>query len=618
MPTSSYMPDVVVQIAFDGGFRVPMADWTWTDVSAYVELAEGITINGGRGDERSTADANSLTLTLDNSDGRFTAGKTSGAYYPDVVLYKPIRVLADPVDGAQSTRFTGYITSWPVEWEDADAYAKATITASSRLARLGLNAAWRSLVEETFLADSPVAYYPLGEPEGSTRASDASGLGADPLVMVGSGTGVVFGQATGPGTDDLTAATFAGGMYLSSAVSVDASGGLTLECYTSRSDTSSFGVFARLSSAADDTELDLFFTSTGTIAASAQFTSSVESASSYRDGQIHHVVATVSAGGTLTLYVNGVSQGTDAGGAPVDVTRLEVGGGGGSVHIGVVAHAAAYDGVLSSTRITAHSTAGSDGFAGELTSDRFERYAAMASIDSAEVNAEAGSTTMVHVDTTGQNVVDLLRTTETTEGGVLYDERDGTLTLHNRAHRYAATAAVTLDMAKQEVEADYRPILDASALANDVTVTNVAGTVSGHLTSPASIEANGVATSSFTTASDDDDEPLSQAGWALGKYATPRTRVPTLTVNALAQVGKTVDCADVMAVTLGDKVTVTNHPTQAAATTTSYFVEGWTEVYGPESLTITWNVSPASPDADVWILGDATYGVLGTTTLLAL
>jgi hypothetical protein len=84
--------------------------------------------------------------------------------------------------------------------------------------------------------------------------------------------------------------------------------------------------------------------------------------------------------------------------------------------------------------------------------------------------------------------------------------------------------------------------------------------------------------------------------------------VPQLSVDALAQVGKTVNCAAVMAVGLGDKVTVTNHPAQAGATTTSYFVEGGQFSLGPERFVITWNVSPTYAEDNMLILDDATYG----------
>lgn len=618
MPTSSAMPEVVVQIAWDGGFRIPMADWTWTDVSDYVELTEGINISWGRGDERSTADANTLSLTLDNSDGRFTAARITSPHYPNVVLYKPIRVLATPVDGTEMALFTGYVTSWPVEWEDTDAYAKATITASSRLARLGLNARWRSIVEETILADSPLVYYPLGDPEGSTLAADVSGNGAQPLTMDGDlALPVIFGQSTGPGTDDLTAATFQDGARLTGPASSSLPE-FTVEAFALANEAPKklepivvlvVGGVTLAAAFNTDGTVDVRRNTPGTTS-----TSVAVSPTSLADGTTHHLAVTVTSGGTVTLYVDGASVDSGAISALSGAATLDVGGTPEYVGrlIGVVAHVAVYDSVLSSTRIAAHADSGSSAWANESTDARFVRYAEIAGIPAAEVSAETGSTTVGHIDTTGTQIVDMLRMLEATEAGVMFDDRDGTLTLHSRSHRYGATSVVTLDMAKHEVEADYKPVLDASTLVNDITVT---GVTSAHLTNEQSIEANGVATAALTTASESSDEPLNLAGWALHQFAEPRARVSTLTVDALAQVGKTITCADVMAVTLGDKVTVANHPQQASMSITDYFVEGGTFSIAPESLRITWNVTPTYAEDNIYIFDDPIYGDIDTYAL---
>jgi hypothetical protein len=157
------MVDVKTEIAWNAGFLTAAASRTWTDVSTYVELDQGLTITVGRGDERSEADANHLTLTLDNSDGRFTPGKTGGAYYPNVLLNRPIRVTGTPVDGAAQVEFLGFIDEWPIEWSDGtERSAYVTVSASSRLSRLGTQAQLKSIVETAILTNSPVAYYTLG------------------------------------------------------------------------------------------------------------------------------------------------------------------------------------------------------------------------------------------------------------------------------------------------------------------------------------------------------------------------------------------------------------------------------------------------------------------------
>ncbi|HEU4599413.1 MAG TPA: hypothetical protein VFS26_06670, partial [Solirubrobacterales bacterium] len=120
MVTSLYMPSVVVEIAFNAGYGTPAASRTWTDVSDYVELDRDIEIVRGRSDERSKITPSTLTLTLNNRDGRFTAGLASSPYFPNVKIGRPIRVTATPVGGSASVRFVGYIEEWPVEWEQTD------------------------------------------------------------------------------------------------------------------------------------------------------------------------------------------------------------------------------------------------------------------------------------------------------------------------------------------------------------------------------------------------------------------------------------------------------------------------------------------------------------------
>jgi hypothetical protein len=64
------IPKVTVEVAFDGG---PFStSYTWTDISDYVE---GFRVRRGRNSELDRIEAGTLSLTLDNSDGRFTPGK---------------------------------------------------------------------------------------------------------------------------------------------------------------------------------------------------------------------------------------------------------------------------------------------------------------------------------------------------------------------------------------------------------------------------------------------------------------------------------------------------------------------------------------------------------------
>lgn len=177
------------------------------DISAYVRFAPGVkAARAGRPDEQSSLSPGSLELTLNNADGRFTFGSTSGGYGA-INLKRQVRVNAT-VNGVTTTLFTGPVMSWPVVWESGSVNAFSAVSAVDPLAdaeRRDL----RSVIEETILLGTgPLAYYTLGDDAGSLTASDTSGRASATLSATGPGAAPTFGNATGPGTDGLTGATF--------------------------------------------------------------------------------------------------------------------------------------------------------------------------------------------------------------------------------------------------------------------------------------------------------------------------------------------------------------------------------------------------------------------------
>jgi hypothetical protein len=170
-------------------------------------------------------------------------------------------------------------------------------------------------------------------------------------------------------------------------------------------------------------------------------------------------------------------------------------------------------------------------------------------------------------------------------------------------------------MASQHVGSDYSPKLDRSTLVNDVEVSNPTTGEKARATSTTSSDEYGIATASATSVSSVYTALEEKAAWLIVSYAEPRNRVPSLTVDVLAHQGLSPSAQTLLGLTVGDLLAVTNAPAQSDTTSPSYFIEGYTEDIGPESYSISYNLSPTYPTLNTFILDSATRGLLDTNIL---
>ena len=225
------------------------------------------------------------------------------------------------------------------------------------------------------LGDAPLAYYRLDEASG-TAAYDATGqLGA--ATLVGSPT---LGGAGAISGDSDTAATFASASSQYAATTNSAglptgSGAFSLECWLkisaapgSRQEVVSIGKVGTALAAGY-----IAMQSTGKIEAGL-WTATVVSSAALSTGVWHHLVVTSAGGasGIITLYVDGVSQGTTTATGALAYTgnALTIGCGSGASASdflsGSVDEVAVYAAAISSARVSAHYTAGHSGASGTV------------------------------------------------------------------------------------------------------------------------------------------------------------------------------------------------------------------------------------------------------------
>lgn len=603
---------VLVQVAFasDPDDATP----TWTDVSAYARLDSGISINRGRTDQFSTTSPATCTLTLDNSDGRFTAGRTGSPYFPNVQLGKRIRVQV--TDGTTTwTRFEGLVDSWPVQFSPAGSKALAPITAVDRFSRLQ-TVGLQNVIANEILQDSPVAYYQLGDAAGSTTAlGTQDSITPEIAQVVG---GVTFGSATGPGTDGITAAQFAALGYIDMPVTLSASSSWSLEAF----------IVTSVAASGNDVPFLVLVDSTGALGyafvtglgsgALGVSMPGVSGGSGFvNDGLTHHVVVQYDhSTGKVSTYLDGVSTYTSTltstglgavsrllvGGRPPDV------GGRFDPYVGTIAHVALYSSVLSATRIAQHALAGSTGFAGELSSARVARVCGYAGVAASEIVTETGQATMAALAPSG-SALDELRNCETAENGALFISTDGKVTFQSRTHRYNMSTTATLPAGSYDP--DLSPILDNFGLVNDVTVDRGNGTMAFHAADATSIAARGRYTESLSLLVDTDAQTRDRAGWEVITRMTPVVRWPKVTVDVLTQ--PSVRTA-VFACDVGSRLTLTGLPSTAPASSVDVIAEGYTETISLDTHALTFNCSNYFT-GNVLTLNSATTGQLDSDVL---
>lgn len=368
------------------------------------------------------------------------------------------------------------------------------------------------------------------------------------------------------------------------------------------------------------------------------------------DDVAHLIVVTVNQvnGGntTVTVYVDGVLDGSASattasmGGMATEPAKfLRIGSFGdvgyAEMTNGTIKYLGLWERGLSTTEITALWTAGGLGHAGELTGARLERRLR----DNAyggKLRISPGSSTMQPVSAFADGLTELHNVTNV-EGGKSWSARDGALVFEGRQQRWLRVVPRGVfgeDTANGEipylegVQFDFDPMF----VFADVQVTRINGATAQGGTLDARILA---ARKYFPRSAPQDQgdygtDGLAQykADWIFHTHREPLLRVSVITLDPASNPAL---WPVVLNLENGQRWTVKRRAKAANAgagftISGDYFIEQITFNglnMDNDNWTVTMFLSPAglataSPGVTFqpWILGDSTYGVLGSTTVL--
>ncbi len=532
------------------------------------------------------------------------------------------------LDGAQlAERFWGIVNQWPVKWSGL--YSTVTVTATDVFSVLSrAEEQMRPMLTQEYLLWGPNALYPMDEESGATSAGDASGLtGPQSLAVQQAGAGgtIEFGAGTAPlgldGAPLFTPASSSAGKFLRAELGASAQGSsltqpLLMEWWFSTS-TAGRSVVAIASSDRDYYLVFSLASATGFLTVTSKApevaaATTTVGAANLANGQLHHVIYDAA---VQELYVDGVSIGAFGGILAVqDLSTLTIGANqvGGSLWAGSVSSLAVFfDSSMSASSLVDHYTCGTTGYAGETADERAARLTAYTGLAFSDLGTF--STGIAEQAALGRTCLEHLRDVEATESGKLYASRGAPMvTLQGRSVRYNPTSALSVayvDFEPGDLELAY----DTQKVANVLTLSRPGGATQ-RMVHTASKAARGPIGRNVDTLCTTDLVVTDLGNWLLWRYAVPTSELRAARIEAFTMgqaIYRTLMAADISTV-----FTVTAMPAEAPATSMSVTVEGYREDIRHNQHMIQFLTSRTVTDT-VWVLDDATYSVLGSTTRLA-
>lgn len=610
------LADVVFRMYVDVSGNDMADPRVWTEVSHWVMThadfdGQPMNLAWGRSDSISDITPSQLTSVLfDNLDGRFTSGLTSSPYYPNFGKSTPLKLTAEmPYTGALTLTddgldeyivtaatgiidigdetfditvgtwtdlgdelwdvdetlttiglFNGFIDSAVPSYTSDSRLPIVEVSCSDMLARTASMAQLRSLLHEEILVDNPDGFYPLDDP--GPTAGDIAGS-RPPVGAVGA----VEWQAATPAADQDIQGIYLGGT------------GQALKWLVPQPITGMFEMFV----------------STNSDAAFQPFTASGGNTTlvDYGDGQPHQIVID----DTGAVSVDG---GAFAGSVGKSVAALGVN------FLGTIWCCAFYPTALSSARLAQHREAVLTGFAGEGTAAHLARLAGYRPNYGSRADTCQGA--MGIHDTATQTYQSGLLDVGAAEGGALYADGDGILTLRSRSRMFNPVPVVTVNAVSPTTQFSS----DSAFEVNDVTITPPDG-ANIRFFDKTAVDNHGSSGTTLDLVIDTDAHALNMAQWLVGVGTRDMTAAPQLDVNLLAEANPAI-VASVLQLAAMDVVAV-GTPPSVAPSEPSWMVQGGEMTLGVTQIDVSL-FATALPPLVVVIDGDTAHGV-GSSAVVA-
>ena len=637
-------PTVTVELGFPvTGVRqtigVAHDSITWSDVTAKVKAAAGLTCSRGQAEVGASATAGQLSITFDNSAGDFTPGK-SGTW-GTVTTQMPVRITA--TSGVTDYPvWTGFVTDWA--WEVEAGAVIATLTASDVIAAAA-KASLQPWMSGTVMSQSDglVDYWPLTMTGFSSvaplyRSTFANAMANRAALVEDNATNDTL-DSVHPVESDLSPdvgeyaaaitsenpATSKGPWLIATASTTDREDiAVSLWVRPLSIDSGAGGLLEVIgrTAATSNVVVGIGHTSTGAITIEEDsVTATYGNAGTLADGTWAHIYVErdYSATGTFTVrykvWVNGVALSKTAGGGSVSSVapatwQIRVGYAGGTSSTCQIGHVATWS-VLDSTRAAVLCDRGTSEPSAATRMARLSSLTGIATAMATWISADSTADTAISAQTSeGKSLLALAQELADAEAGQLIATTEGRLHLRAAVSMVApADPALTVSAETDVLSVDGAFGIDDTDSASQATVTQKPSDVAWTRSrSDPGLES--VSRDVWTT-NGHQAEAISDALVRTDPDA-PKAPSLTLSMEHLTRLGYD---DDLLGLDLGDMVRITDLPSSAPAASVDVIVDSIEHSISAAGWTVTLATSTPQPG---WLLGDADRGQLGETTILHL
>lgn len=596
---------VTVWLALGADLADDPSTWSWTEITADVRVADGITIEGGQRDEGNQVDATSCRLTLNNRAGTYSPRNPEGAHFGLLARNTPLRVQWDG-----TTRFVGYVSEWPTRWDITGNDSWVPLQASGVLRRLAQSGTITSALATRIPGQNPIAYWPMEDQAGDVIRSGSLTPGVRPMIV----SGFDFGSDSElPGS--LPLPTCGPGAAYSAFVPTGHGSTQFRVAFMLHMDTptATNRIAFVLISGGRVAQWNIAVTASDILVTSYnEDGTQIFSRSQAATGLFGHWVRVY-----LQCQQNGSDVDWGLGWSPVDgssggaIVDTYSGAVGEVERVHLTARGAGAD-TMALGHLTVHDSAqdiygdASAAYVGETALDRAERIAANVGVAWTSVGTDSATMGPQPLETP----LGILRDCEAADGGLLY-ELDGGLAYLARSALYNQAVAVELDVASGHLGVP-EPTDDDQQLVNDVTASRPNGSQFRYVDQD-SVDRVGRYPTSVDANVNHDVALEDAASWRVHLGTVDAMRWPVLSVN----LARNPDLIDAWLTTRpGSRFTVDHAIPQLPGIAIDVLVMGWSETITPYGYVLELNAVPASP-WDVGVLDDDVLGRLDTdgTTL---